>query len=68
MELLSIGGEGGPIEINGGLGVNFVVRNNNDYSLTNVLWSIDVEGGIILRDESDSGVIDVLAVGESTKY
>ena len=52
--------------INGGFGVSAVVRNNGTAVVTDLAWSIDVTGGIILLSGSHTeGVIAELAVDET---
>jgi hypothetical protein len=54
--------------INGGFGVSAVVRNNGTAVVTDLAWSIDVTGGIILLSGSHTeGVIDELTVDETAK-
>ena len=34
--------------INGGIGINAIIRNNGDTNATNLTWSIQLDGGLIL--------------------
>jgi hypothetical protein len=55
-------------DIKGGFGVSAVIKNNRTDVVTDLTWSIDVTGGIILLSGSHTeGVIDELAVNESAK-
>jgi hypothetical protein len=54
------------LSIKGGFGVSAVVRNNGTAHVTDLTWSIDVTGGIILLSGSHTeGVIAELAVDET---
>lgn len=52
------------ISIQGGLGVSVVVKNNGTEDLTNVSYSILLDGGIILLGKAKTGTIDALGAGE----
>ena len=52
-----------PIEIRGGFRVSVVITNTGSETLTDVNWSIDLEGGLILAGEHTDGVISELAPG-----
>jgi len=51
------------IEIHGGFRVRAVITNTGSETLTDVPWSIDLDGGLILAGEHTEGVIDELAPG-----
>jgi len=56
-----------PIEItiSGGLGVKATIKNTGTANLTNVSWSITLDGSLIFFGKSKTDIIDSLAVGES---
>jgi hypothetical protein len=56
-----------PIEItiSGGFGVKAAIKNTGAVNLTNVSWSIALDGKLIFVGKSQSDVIDSLAVGET---
>jgi hypothetical protein len=52
--------------VTGGFGFSVVVRNTGTIAVTNLPWSIDVTGGIILLSGGHmDGVITELAAGET---
>jgi hypothetical protein len=53
------------LSIKGGLGVTVTVKNNGTSDLTNVDWSIALDGKLIFFGKSKTGTIDALAAGES---
>jgi thiol-disulfide isomerase/thioredoxin len=53
------------ITINGGLGVSATIKNNGTTDITNMNWSITLDGKLIFLGKSKSGTINALAVGES---
>jgi hypothetical protein len=53
------------IGINGGFRVSATITNTGTSTLTNVEWSIDLEGGILLAGKHTEDVIEELAGGES---
>jgi hypothetical protein len=56
-----------PIEITikGGFGVSAVIKNTGSANLTNVSWSIDLDGSLIFIGKSRTDIIESLAIGES---
>jgi len=54
------------ITIKGGLGVKATIKNTGTVNLTNISWSINLNGGIILVGKSKPGTIASLAVGAQT--
>jgi hypothetical protein len=56
-----------PIEItiSGGFGVKATIKNTGAADLTNVSWSITLDGTMIFVGKSKTGTIEALAVGES---
>jgi hypothetical protein len=51
--------------INGGLfKVNTVIKNQGDAEATNVQWSVNLDGGIILLGKTSTGDIEYMAPGE----
>jgi hypothetical protein len=56
-----------PIEItiSGGFGVKAAIKNTGTADLTNVSWSIALDGTLIFVGKSKTGTIDSLPVGES---
>jgi uncharacterized membrane protein len=55
------------ITIGGGLGVSATIKNNGTVNLTNVSWSIHLDGKLIFVGKNRNGTITSLAVGEETK-
>jgi hypothetical protein len=53
------------ITISGGLGVKAAIKNTGTANLTNVSWSITLDGSLIFFGKSKTDIIDSLAVGES---
>lgn len=49
------------IEISGGFGVSVDLTNILDEDLTNISWSIVLEGGLIILGKNSSGTVDILA-------
>lgn len=62
-------GEAAPMinvkSISGGFGVSAVIENIGTGDATDVQWSIDLEGGLILVGQNAGDTIPTLAVGES---
>ncbi|ENO12324.1 hypothetical protein MBGDC06_00020 [Thermoplasmatales archaeon SCGC AB-539-C06] len=54
------------IEIHGGFRVSADITNTGSETLTDVNWSIDLDGGLILAGEHTEGVIDEFAPGATT--
>jgi hypothetical protein len=54
------------ITIKGGLGIKAIIKNTGTANLTNVNWTINLNGGIILFGKSKPGTIPSLAVGAQT--
>jgi len=54
------------VEINGGFRISANIINNGTATASDINWSIDLEGGLILAGEHTEGVIDELAP-EATK-
>ena len=46
--------------INGGIGISAIVRNIGEINLTNLIWSIDLDGGLIILGKTGSGEISLL--------
>jgi hypothetical protein len=55
------------ITIKGGLGISATIKNNGTTTVTNMNWSIDLSGGIILLGKSNTGTIANLAAGQQIK-
>ena len=55
------------IKIAGGFGVSAIIKNNGTINLTNVNWSINLDGKLIFVGKNRNGTITSLAVGEETK-
>ena len=55
------------ITIKKGLGVTAVIKNTGATNLTNISWSIDLTGGIIVMGKTKTGLIPSLAVGKEYK-
>ena len=53
------------IIINGGFRLSAIITNTGSETLTNVEWSINLDGGLILMGGSSNGIITILKVGES---
>ncbi len=51
--------------ISGGIGVSVVIKNSGTVAASNVQWSIDLEGGLILVGKSAGDTIPTLAAGAS---
>jgi len=52
--------------ISGGFGVSAVIKNAGNAVATNVQWSLDVEGGLVITGNHADGTINSLAAGDST--
>jgi len=52
------------ITIKGGLGVSAVIKNTGTEDLTNIAWSITLDGKLIFVGKTKSGTISALGVGE----
>jgi hypothetical protein len=52
------------ITIKGGLGVSATIKNTGTEDLTNIDWTIDLDGKLIFVGKAKSGTIDALAAGE----
>jgi glucose/arabinose dehydrogenase len=52
--------------INGGFGINAIIRNTGETNATNIKWSIQLEGGIILVGKKSSGEISLLRPDKTT--
>lgn len=46
--------------INGGIGISVIIRNIGEINLTNLIWSIDLDGGLIILGKTGSGEIGLL--------
>jgi len=53
------------ITIKGGLGVSATIKNTGATNLTNIDWTIDLDGKLIFVGKAKSGTIAALAAGES---
>jgi hypothetical protein len=53
------------ITIKGGLGVSATIKNTGAVDLTNIDWTIDLDGKLIFVGKAKSGTIAALAAGES---
>jgi hypothetical protein len=53
------------ITIKGGLGITATIKNNGTAPVTNLSWTINLSGGIILVGKTKTGAITTLAVGET---
>jgi hypothetical protein len=53
------------ITIKGGLGVSATIKNTGATDLTDVAWSIDLDGSLIFIGKTKTGTIASLAAGES---
>jgi hypothetical protein len=53
------------ITIKGGLGVSATIKNTGTTDLTNVSWSIDLDGSLIFLGKTKSDIIPTIAAGES---
>ncbi|GAF98541.1 unnamed protein product, partial [marine sediment metagenome] len=51
--------------ISGGLGITAVIQNNGDTSVSNVEWTINIDGGLFILTKEKSGTILTLGPGES---
>ncbi len=52
------------VTIKGGFGVSVVVKNTGTEDLTNIDWSLNLDGKFIFVGKEKSGTIDALAAGE----
>jgi hypothetical protein len=52
--------------IKGGLGVSVTLHNNINESLSNVTWTINLNGGLILHSQGTNGVIPNIPAGQDT--
>jgi hypothetical protein len=52
------------ITIKGGLGVSATIKNSGTIDLTDINWSIALDGKLIVVGKTKSGTIDVLTAGE----
>jgi hypothetical protein len=52
------------VTIKGGFGVSIVVKNTGTEDLTNIDWSLNLDGKFIFVGKEKSGTIDALAAGE----
>jgi len=52
--------------INGGIGINAIIRNKGEINLTNVTWSIELDGGLIILGKTGSGEIPLLLPDQTT--
>ncbi|MFA5102544.1 MAG: hypothetical protein WC525_05280 [Candidatus Thermoplasmatota archaeon] len=52
------------ITLKGGLGVSAVIKNTGTEDLTNIAWSITLDGKLIFVGKTKSGTISALGVGE----
>jgi len=50
--------------IHGGFGISMILNNTGSVDVSNVVWNIELNGGLILLGKSKSGVISILPVGE----
>ena len=55
------------VEISGGYGITATVRNTGDSDLSNLEWSIDISG-LVLLQQNHEGVISSLAAGSETSF
>jgi len=46
--------------INGGIGIKAIIRNNGDINATNIKWSIQLSGRLIILGKKSSGEIPIL--------
>jgi len=53
------------VTIKGGFGVSVVVKNTGTANLTDIAWSLNLDGKLIFVGKAKSGTIDALAPGES---
>ena len=53
------------ITIKGGFGVSATIKNNGTAAVTNMSWSINLNGGFILLGKTKTGTIASLAAGET---
>ncbi len=53
------------VTIKGGFGVSVVVKNTGTANLTDIAWSLNLDGKLIFVGKEKSGTIDALAPGES---
>jgi uncharacterized membrane protein len=54
------------ITVKGGLGIKATIKNNGTSPMTNISWTIEVSGGLILVGKTKTGVIPTLAAGNET--
>jgi hypothetical protein len=52
--------------ISGGFGVSAVIENTGNAAATDVQWSIELEGGLVILGRKTTGTIPTLEPGEST--
>jgi hypothetical protein len=52
-------------EIVGGLGITATINNVGSIEVTNIDWTISIEGGFIILTPEESGTIDSVPAGES---
>lgn len=52
------------ITIKGGLGVSTTIKNDGTIDVTNLSWSIKLDGKLVLKGKTAYGRVDVLAAGE----
>jgi hypothetical protein len=55
------------ITIKGGLGITATIKNNGTTALTNLSWSITLDGKLIFVGKSKTGTVATLAAGADTK-
>lgn len=53
-------------EITGGFGISAIISNTGGGDATNIQWSIDLDGGLILVGKGAEGTISSLPAGDST--
>jgi len=51
-------------KVKGGLGVSMIIHNRINESVYNILWSIDLNGGLILYSHGTGGLIQNISVGQ----
>ena len=54
------------VKIKGGFGVSVEIQNNCPDNITNLNWTITVDGGLVISGHQKSGTITMLAPGGST--
>jgi hypothetical protein len=55
------------ITLKGGFGVTATIKNTGTTTLTDIDWTIDLDGKLIFVGKAKSGTIDSLAAGEEYK-